>query len=71
MWLRFEGRSALVVGTGPHSALRRFESGRQLHRSADMHNGQCARFGTVRPRVQIPGARPISELRLVHVAELM
>jgi hypothetical protein len=29
------------------------------------------RFGTVRPRVQIPGPRPISELKSIRPAELM
>ena len=29
------------------------------------------RFGTVRPRVQIPGPRPKSEFRFVQPAELM
>jgi len=29
------------------------------------------RFGTVRPRVQIPGPRPISEFSLIQAAELM
>jgi hypothetical protein len=28
------------------------------------------RFGTVRPRVQIPGPRPISELKSIQLAEL-
>ena len=27
-------------------------------------------FGTVRPRVQIPGPRPISDLEFISVAEL-
>jgi len=31
---------------------------------------QPRRFGTVRPRVQIPGPRPISDFRFVQPAEL-